>query len=83
VSAVGPDRSVKLIVLWPAGSDTDNIFRPFSRFAEDDRAAGRHRERRRRVGHQGAKEAKDSPADGHAVRGARHIHSTYYPGSRT
>ncbi|MCX7960995.1 MAG: ABC transporter substrate-binding protein, partial [Burkholderiales bacterium] len=25
-----PDRPIKLIVPWPAGGDTDNIFRPFA-----------------------------------------------------
>nr|MDA8108451.1 tripartite tricarboxylate transporter substrate binding protein BugD [Betaproteobacteria bacterium] len=29
-SAEYPDRPVKIIVPWPAGGDTDNIFRPFA-----------------------------------------------------
>ena len=30
VTAAYPDRPIKLIVPWPAGGDTDNIFRPFA-----------------------------------------------------
>jgi len=77
-----PDRPIKLIVPWAAGGDTDNIFRPF--------APGFQKHIGQTVvianvggasGTKGAKEAKDSPADGYTLYAVHdYIHSTYYTG---
>ena len=80
--AVYPDRPVKLIVPWPAGGDTDNIFRPFAPLLQKHigqtvviaNIGGAS-------GTKGAKEAKDSPADGYTLYAVHdYIHSTYYTG---
>jgi len=82
VHAAYPDRPVKLIVPWPAGGDTDNIFRPFAPLLQKTigqpvviaNVAGAS-------GTKGAKEAKDSPADGYSLYAVHdYIHSTYYTG---
>ena len=81
-SAQYPDRPVKLIVPWPAGGDTDNIFRPFAPLLQKHlgqpvviaNVGGAS-------GTKGAKEAKDSPADGYTLYAVHdYIHSTYYTG---
>ena len=80
--AAYPDRPIKLIVPWPAGGDTDNIFRPFAPLMQKHigqtvviaNVAGAS-------GTKGAKEAKDSPPDGYTIYGIHdYIHSTYYTG---
>jgi len=77
-----PDRPIKLIVPWPAGGDTDNIFRPFTPLMQKHigqtvviaNVGGAS-------GTKGAKEAKDSPPDGYTIYGVHdYIHSTYYTG---
>ena len=77
-----PDRPIKLIVPWPAGGDTDNIFRPYAPLMQKRigqtvviaNVAGAS-------GTRGAKEAKDSPPDGYTIYGVHdYIHSTYYTG---
>jgi tripartite-type tricarboxylate transporter receptor subunit TctC len=82
VAAAYPDRPVKLIVPWPAGGDTDNIFRPYAPLMQKHigqtvviaNVAGAS-------GTRGAKEAKDSPPDGYTIYGVHdYIHSTYYTG---
>jgi len=82
LNAAYPDRPIKLIVPWPAGGDTDNIFRPFAPLLQKHigqpvviaNVAGAS-------GTKGAKEAKDSPADGYTVYAVHdYIHSTYYTG---
>jgi tripartite-type tricarboxylate transporter receptor subunit TctC len=82
VSAAYPDRPIKLIVPWPAGGDTDNIFRPYAPLMQKHigqtvviaNVAGAS-------GTKGAKEAKDSPPDGYTIYGVHdYIHSTYYTG---
>ena len=82
VHAAYPDRPIKLIVPWPAGGDTDNIFRPFAPLLQKSvgqpvviaNVAGAS-------GTKGAKEAKDSPADGYTLYAVHdYIHSTYYTG---
>ena len=63
--AAYPDRPIKMIVPWPAGGDTDNIFRPYAPLLQKyigqtvviANVGGAS-------GTKGAKEAKDSPADG-------------------
>jgi len=82
VHAAYPDRPVKLVVPWAAGGDTDNIFRPF--------APGLQKALGQTVvianvggasGTRGAKEVKDSPADGYTLYAVHdYIHSTYYAG---
>src|SRR5918999_1759100 len=81
-SAAYPDRPVKMVVPWAAGGDTDNIFRPFAQpfqkhfgqtvvIANVGGASGTR----------GAKEAKDSPADGYTLYAVHdYIHSTYWAG---
>ncbi len=80
--AAYPDRPVKLIVPWAAGGDTDNIFRPFAPLFQKQlgqpvviaNVGGAS-------GTKGAKEAKDSPADGYTLYAVHdYIHSTYYAG---
>jgi tripartite-type tricarboxylate transporter receptor subunit TctC len=82
VHAAYPDRPVKMIVPWPAGGDTDNIFRPFAPLLQKTigqpvviaNVAGAS-------GTKGAKEAKEAPADGYTVYAVHdYIHSTYYTG---
>ena len=77
-----PDRPIKLIVPWPAGGDTDNIFRPFTPLMQKHigqtvviaNVGGAS-------GTKGAREAKDSPPDGYTIYGVHdYIHSTYYTG---
>jgi tripartite-type tricarboxylate transporter receptor subunit TctC len=81
-SAQYPDRPIKLIVPWAAGGDTDNIFRPFAPLLQKQvgqtvviaNVGGAS-------GTKGAKEAKDSPADGYTLYAVHdYIHSTYYTG---
>ena len=80
--AAYPDRPVKLIVPWAAGGDTDNIFRPFVPGLQKALGAtvvianvgGAS-------GTVGAREAKNSPADGYTLYAVHdYIHSTYYTG---
>src|SRR5512132_860728 len=80
--AVYPDRPVKLVVPWAAGGDTDNIFRPFAPLLQKQlgqtvviaNVGGAS-------GTKGAKEVKDSPADGYTLYAVHdYIHSTYYTG---
>ncbi|MBI2752941.1 MAG: tripartite tricarboxylate transporter substrate binding protein [Betaproteobacteria bacterium] len=82
VQAAYPDRPIKMIVPWPAGGDTDNIFRPFAPLLQKHigqtvviaNVAGAS-------GTKGAKEAKDSPPDGYTLYSMHdYIHSTYYTG---
>jgi tripartite-type tricarboxylate transporter receptor subunit TctC len=77
-----PDRPVKMVVPWAAGGDTDNIFRPFGQ------AFQKHLGQTIVIanvggasGTRGAKEAKDSPADGYTLYAVHdYIHSTYWAG---
>ena len=80
--AVYPDRPIKLVVPWAAGGDTDNIFRPFTPVFQKHlgqtvviaNVGGAS-------GTKGAKEVKDSPADGYTLFAVHdYIHSTYYAG---
>ena len=80
--AAYPDRPIKLVVPWAAGGDTDNIFRPFAPLLQKHigqtvviaNVGGAS-------GTKGAKEVKDSPADGYTVLSVHdYIHSTYYTG---
>jgi tripartite-type tricarboxylate transporter receptor subunit TctC len=80
--AAYPERPVKMIVPWAAGGDTDNIFRPFAPLLQKQlgqavviaNVGGAS-------GTKGAKEAKDSPADGYTLYAVHdYIHSTYYAG---
>ena len=82
VSAAYPERPVRLIVPWAAGGDTDNIFRPFAPVLQKHigqtvviaNVGGAS-------GTKGAKEVKDSPADGYTLYAVHdYIHSTYYAG---
>jgi tripartite-type tricarboxylate transporter receptor subunit TctC len=82
VSAAYPDRPVKMVVPWAAGGDTDNIFRPFAPLMQKHlgqtvviaNVGGAS-------GTKGAKEVKDSPADGYTLFAVHdYIHSTYYAG---
>ena len=77
-----PDRPIKLVVPWAAGGDTDNIFRPFAPVLQKQlgqtvviaNVGGAS-------GTKGAKEVKDSPADGYTLYAVHdYIHSTYYAG---
>ena len=77
-----PDRPIKLVVPWAAGGDTDNIFRPFAPLLQKHigqtvviaNVGGAS-------GTKGAKEVKDSPADGYTLFAVHdYIHSTYYAG---
>jgi len=82
VHAAYPDRPIKLIVPWAAGGDTDNIFRPFAPLLQ--KAIGQPvviANVGGASGTKGAKEAKDSPADGYTLYAVHdYIHSTYYTG---
>jgi len=80
--AAYPERPVKMIVPWAAGGDTDNIFRPFGQVMQKHlgqtvviaNVGGAS-------GTRGAKEAKDSPADGYTLYAVHdYIHSTYWAG---
>jgi tripartite-type tricarboxylate transporter receptor subunit TctC len=80
--AAYPDRPIKLVVPWAAGGDTDNIFRPFAPLLQKHlggtvviaNVGGAS-------GTKGAKEVKDSPADGYTLYAVHdYIHSTYYTG---
>ena len=82
VLAAYPDRPIKMIVPWAAGGDTDNIFRPFAPLLQKHigqtvviaNVGGAS-------GTKGAKEAKDSPADGYTIFAVHdYIHSTYWAG---
>jgi tripartite-type tricarboxylate transporter receptor subunit TctC len=77
-----PERPIKMIVPWAAGGDTDNIFRPFAPLLQKQlgqpvvvtNIGGAS-------GTKGAKEAKDSPADGYTLYAVHdYIHSTYWAG---
>ena len=81
-AAAYPERPVKLIVPWAAGGDTDNIFRPFAPHLQKHlggtvviaNIGGAS-------GTKGAREAKESPADGYTLYAVHdYIHSTYYAG---
>jgi tripartite-type tricarboxylate transporter receptor subunit TctC len=80
--AAYPDRPIKLIVPWAAGGDTDSIYRSFAPHLQKHlggtiviaNVGGAS-------GTKGAKEAKDSAADGYTVFAVHDsIHSTYYTG---
>jgi len=80
--AAYPDRPVKMVVPWAAGGDTDNIFRPFAQHLQKHlgqtvviaNVGGAS-------GTRGAKEAKDSPADGYTLYSVHdYIHTTYWSG---
>jgi tripartite-type tricarboxylate transporter receptor subunit TctC len=82
VNAAYPERPVKLVVPWAAGGDTDNIFRPFAPLLQKGlgqtvviaNVGGAS-------GTKGAKEVKESPADGYTVYAVHdYIHSTYWAG---
>ena len=81
-NAAYPERPIKMIVPWAAGGDTDNIFRPFAHLLQMHigqpvvvtNVGGAS-------GTKGAKEAKDSPADGYTLYAVHdYIHSTYWAG---
>src|SRR5688572_10069735 len=81
-AAAYPDRPVKMVVPWAAGGDTDNIFRPFvpgfqkvlGQTAVIANVGGA-------TGTRGAKEVKDSPADGYTLYAVHdYIHSTSWAG---
>ena len=80
--AAYPDRPVKLIVPWAAGGDTDNIFRPFTpAFQKAIGATVVIANVTGASGTVGAREAKNSPADGYTLYAIHdYIHSTYYTG---
>lgn len=80
--AAYPERPIKLIVPWAAGGDTDVIYRTFAPMMQKHlggtivvaNVGGAS-------GTKGAKEAKDSPADGYTIFAIHDsIHSTYYTG---
>jgi tripartite-type tricarboxylate transporter receptor subunit TctC len=83
-SAAYPDRPIKMIVPWAAGGDTDNIFRPFGPLLQKHLGSGATvviANVGGASGTKGAKEAKDSPADGYTLYAVHeYIHSTYYAG---
>ena len=77
-----PDRPIKLIVPWAAGGDTDVVYRAFAPHYQKHlggtvviaNVGGAS-------GTKGAKEAKDSPADGYTIFAVHDsIHSTYWTG---
>ncbi|MBI3710979.1 MAG: tripartite tricarboxylate transporter substrate binding protein [Proteobacteria bacterium] len=77
-----PDRAIKMIVPWPAGGDTDNIFRPFAPVMQKylgqtvviANVGGAS-------GTVGAREARNAPPDGYTLYAVHdYIHSTYYTG---
>lgn len=80
--AAFPDRPIKLIVPWAAGGDTDVIYRALQPHLQKHlggtvviaNVGGAS-------GTKGAKEAKESPADGYTIFAVHDsIHSTYYTG---
>src|SRR4029079_14474808 len=80
--AAYPERPIKMIVPWAAGGDTDNIFRPFAPLLQKHiggtvgiaKVGGASATK-------GAKEAKESPADGYSMLAVHdYIHSTYWAG---
>ena len=80
--AAFPERPIKLVVPWAAGGDTDVIYRTFAPLMQKylngtivvANVGGAS-------GTKGAKEAKDSPADGYTIFAIHDsIHSTYYTG---
>ncbi len=80
--AAYPDRPVKMVVPWAAGGDTDVIYRAFQPMFQKAlggtvviaNVGGAS-------GTKGAKEAKDSQADGYTILALHDsIHSTYYTG---
>jgi tripartite-type tricarboxylate transporter receptor subunit TctC len=77
-----PDRPIKMIVPWAAGGDTDNIFRPLAPLLQKHlgqpvviaNVGGAS-------GTVGAREAKNSPADGYTVYAMHdYIHLVHYAG---
>jgi tripartite-type tricarboxylate transporter receptor subunit TctC len=81
-SAQFPDRPVKMIVPWAAGGDTDNIFRPLAPLLQKQlgqpvviaNVGGAS-------GTVGAREAKNSAADGYTVYAVHdYIHLVHYAG---
>lgn len=81
-SAQFPDRPVKMIVPWAAGGDTDNIFRPLVPLLQKHlgqpvviaNVGGAS-------GTVGAREAKNSPADGYTLYAMHdYIHLVHYSG---
>jgi tripartite-type tricarboxylate transporter receptor subunit TctC len=81
-SAQYPDRPVKMIVPWAAGGDTDNIFRPLAPLLQKQlgqtvviaNVGGAS-------GTVGAREAKNSPADGYTIYAMHdYIHLVHYAG---
>jgi tripartite-type tricarboxylate transporter receptor subunit TctC len=77
-----PDRAIKMIVPWPAGGDTDNIFRPLAPVLQKylgqtvviANVGGAS-------GTVGAREARNAPPDGYTLYAVHdYIHSTYYTG---
>ena len=80
--AAYPERPVKMIVPWPAGGDTDNIFRPFAQvFQKHLGATVVIANVTGASGTVGAREAKNSPSDGYTLYAIHdYIHSTYYTG---
>ena len=81
-SAQYPERPIKMIVPWPAGGDTDNIFRPFAVELQ------KHIDQPVIIanvggasGTVGAREAKNSPADGYTLYAVHdYIHLVHYAG---
>jgi tripartite-type tricarboxylate transporter receptor subunit TctC len=82
VLAAYPERPIKLIVPWPAGGDTDNIYRPFVPAFQKAlggtvviaNVAGAS-------GTVGKRETRGAPADGYTLVAVHDsIHSTYYTG---
>jgi len=82
VHAAYPERPIKLIVPWAAGGDTDVIYRTFAPLMQKHlggtivvaNVGGAS-------GTKGAREAKDSSADGYTIFAIHDsIHSTYYTG---
>ena len=80
--AAYPERPIKMIVPWAAGGDTDVIYRTFQPLFQKQlggsivvaNVGGAS-------GTKGAKEAKDSPADGYTLYAVHeYIHLTYYTG---
>ena len=81
-SAQYPERPIKMIVPWPAGGDTDNIFRPFA--VELQKHIGQPvvvANVSGASGTVGAREAKNSPADGYTLYAVHdYIHLVHYAG---
>jgi tripartite-type tricarboxylate transporter receptor subunit TctC len=77
-----PERPIKMIVPWAAGGDTDNIFRPFA--PELQKHLGQPvviANVGGASGTVGAREAKQSPADGYTLYAVHdYIHLTFYAG---